>query len=93
MDSYARNTCGFIQLHASLCVSMFTASPVSVSHNNFKLFCHQTPILHYNGTLQLSNHILMRGWIVEGKLLFSSFYFFHSLHEAFLLCSKLPFKR
>ncbi len=40
---YARNTCGSIQLHASVCVSVFISNPVPVSPLHIeilKLFCH-----------------------------------------------------
>lgn len=68
---YARNTCGSTQLHASVCVSVFITSPVpSSTHRNFKLFCHRTPILYHNDTLQ---SYLYERLDYGGKTLFISF--------------------
>lgn len=57
-------------MYLSVCLRVYhqRCSRFSPTHPNLKLFWHQTPILYYNSSPRLSDHILMRGWIVEEKL-------------------------
>lgn len=54
-----------------LCLYLWHYSRFGPIHSHFILYWHQTPISDHNGAdSRLPHHILMRGWIVEGKTLF-----------------------